>query len=71
MLRTVYTMGTRFILVEAERPYIQSSTIGISTPLMVKARSRGYKWMREGRKAPKPLVVEEVELRATGWSPKS
>jgi hypothetical protein len=64
-------MGTRFILVRAERPNIQSSTVGISTPLMINARSRSYKRVRVGGKAPKPLVVEVVELRATEWSPKS
>jgi hypothetical protein len=37
-------------------------------PLLINARSRGYKWARDGGEAPKSLVVEVVALRATEWS---
>jgi hypothetical protein len=36
---------------------------------MIKAQSRGYKRAREGEEAPKSLIVVEVELRVTLWSP--
>jgi hypothetical protein len=36
---------------------------------MIKARSRGYKRAREGGEAPKSLIMVEVELRVTDWSP--
>jgi hypothetical protein len=61
--------GTRFILVRAECPYIQSSAACATARLMIKARSRGYKRAREGGEAPKSLIVVEVELRAIEWSP--
>jgi hypothetical protein len=38
-------------------------------PTMIKARSRGYKRAREGGEAPKSLIMVEVELRVTDWSP--
>jgi hypothetical protein len=36
---------------------------------MIKTCSRGYKWTREGGEAPKSLIVLEVELKVTKWSP--
>jgi hypothetical protein len=36
---------------------------------MIKARSRGYKRARVGGEAPKSLIVVEMELRVTEWSP--
>jgi hypothetical protein len=44
-------------------------SLSLLAPLLIKARSRGYKRAREGGEAPKYLVVNEVELRATEWSP--
>jgi hypothetical protein len=41
----------------------------LSGPLMIKARSRGYKLAREGGEAPKSLIVVEVELRVAEWRP--
>jgi hypothetical protein len=36
---------------------------------MIKARCMGYKQAREGGEASKSLIVVEVELRFTDWSP--
>jgi hypothetical protein len=36
---------------------------------MIKTRSRGYKRAKEGGEALKSLIVVEVELRVTEWSP--
>jgi hypothetical protein len=47
-LRTVCAVGTRFILVWAECPYIRSSTIALLAPVIIKARGRGYKRTRDG-----------------------
>jgi hypothetical protein len=43
--------------------------LALRGPLMIKARSRGYKLAREGGEAPKSLIVMEAELRVTEWSP--
>jgi hypothetical protein len=56
--------GTRFILVQAERPYIHSLVACAIGTIDDQTRSRGYKQSREGREAPISLIVVEVELRS-------
>jgi hypothetical protein len=41
----------------------------LPAPLKIKARSRSYKRAREGGEFHKSLIVVEVELRVTEWSP--
>jgi hypothetical protein len=48
MVRMVCSVGTRFILVWEERPYIQPLVARATDILLPNARSRGYKWPREG-----------------------
>jgi hypothetical protein len=43
--------------------------LALPSPLMIKAHSRGYKRAREGREAPKSLIMVEVELSITNWIP--
>jgi hypothetical protein len=50
-------------------PTSNHQRLALPAPLMVKTRSRGYKWAREGGEDTKSLIVVEVELRATEWSP--
>lgn len=42
----------------------------LPTSLMLKTRSRGYKWVREGEGAPKSFIRVKVELKGTviKWS---
>jgi hypothetical protein len=47
--------GARFILVEAERPYFQSSADCTTGTIDDQTCSRGYKRSREGGEAPKSL----------------
>jgi hypothetical protein len=42
-LRRVCVLGTKFIMVRTECPYFQSLLFALSTRLMTKTRSSGYK----------------------------
>jgi hypothetical protein len=44
----VCSVGARFILVRVERPRIQSSVAYAISTMLLNARSRGYKRVREG-----------------------
>jgi hypothetical protein len=48
VVQMVRLLDARFILVRAERPYIQPSVTRTTDTLLLKARSRGYKRAREG-----------------------
>jgi hypothetical protein len=52
----VCSVGARFILVRAERPYFQSSVVCTTDTLILNARSRGLKRTRE-EGVPKSLCV--------------
>lgn len=52
----VLSVGARFILVQAECPYIQSLVARATGTIIVNAHSRGYKRVREGRRAHKSLM---------------
>jgi hypothetical protein len=52
----VCTVGARFILVQAECPTSSHRWLVLPTPLIIKARSRGYKRAREGGEALKSLI---------------
>jgi hypothetical protein len=54
---------------EKNVPTYSHRWLALPTPLMTKARIRGYKRAREGGEAPKSLIVVEVELRSIRWSP--
>jgi hypothetical protein len=54
--------GTKFILVRAEHPYIQSSVACATGSIDDQTPSRGYKQSREGAEAPRPLIGVEVKL---------
>jgi hypothetical protein len=43
-------VGARFILVRTERPYIRHQWLLLPAPLMIKARGRGYKQDKRGRR---------------------
>jgi hypothetical protein len=45
----VCSVGTRFKLVRAEHPYIQSSAACATGTLVARCCSRGYKWVTSGR----------------------
>jgi hypothetical protein len=49
-------------------PTFSHRWLAVPAPLMIKARSRGYKRTREGGEAPKSLIMVEVELRVIEWS---
>jgi hypothetical protein len=53
--------AARFILVRAERPYIQASLACATDTIDDQTCSRGYKQSREGEEAP---IRAEVELRS-------
>jgi hypothetical protein len=57
MVQMVCSVGARFILVRAEHPYIPSSVTHTTNILLLKARSRGYKWTREREELPSLLCV--------------
>jgi hypothetical protein len=56
--------GTRFILVRAKRPYIQSLVAYAFNTIDDQTCIRGYKQSREGGEAPRSLISVEVELRS-------
>jgi hypothetical protein len=58
-LRMVCSVGTKFILVWANVPTSSLRRLALPAPLLLDARSRGYKRVtrgREGRRAPKSLM---------------
>jgi hypothetical protein len=60
----VCSLGIRFILVRVERPYFQSSMAHATGTLLLIARSRGYKRVREGRI---PSLYAMLVLRTICW----
>ena len=53
---------------EQNVPTSSNRWLVLPAPLMIKARSRGYKRWREDGEAPKSLIVVEVKLRIIEWS---
>jgi hypothetical protein len=56
--------GAIFVLIRAERPYIQSSVACTTGTIDDQTRGRGYKQSREGGEAHRSLIGVEVELRS-------
>jgi hypothetical protein len=57
--------GTRFILVQTKRPYIQSSVACATTcTIDDQTRSRGYNQSRDGEEAPRSLIGVELWLKS-------
>jgi hypothetical protein len=63
MLR-VYAEGVRFILVQTECPYFQSSVASATGTNDDQTHSRGYKQSRVGGEDHRSLIGVEVELRS-------
>jgi hypothetical protein len=63
----VCAVDTRFILVRENVPTSSHRCLALPAQLMTRTRSRGYKWVRDKREAPKSLIRGVVGYKVESY----